>query len=119
MTEAQSASTAHRGRIFPEIQWTEQQKAQKRAKREEFYRRCQPIFERVQPKLIQTHYNWYIAIEPDSGEYFLAQDDLIVAQIAQQKYPKAKRNSFLSDNLAIVADFNSKCLKLLLFIKSS
>ena len=94
MMKAKSASTAHRGRIFPEIQWTELQKAQKRAEREEFYQRCQLIFERVQPKLITTHYNWYIAVEPDSGEYFLAQDDLVVAQIAHQKYPNAKLHVF-------------------------
>jgi hypothetical protein len=35
-----------------------------------------------------------LAIEPDSGEYFLAQDDLGVAQLAQQKYPKAKLHVF-------------------------
>ena len=32
--------TVRRGRIFPEIQWTEEQKAQKRAEREAFYQRC-------------------------------------------------------------------------------
>ena len=90
MTRAKSSRTARRGRIFPEIQWTEAQKAQKRAERKEFYQRCQPIFDRVKPELINTHYNWYIAIEPDSEEYFLDRDDLVVAQIAHQKYPNAK-----------------------------
>ena len=94
MPEAQSTSTARRGRIFPEIQWTEQQKAQKKAEREEFYQRCKPIFDRVQPDLIKTHYNWYIAIEPDSKEYFLDRDDLVVAQIAHHKYPNAKLHIF-------------------------
>lgn len=94
MTKAQATPTVRRGRIFPEIQWTEAQKAQKKAEREDFYQRCQPIFERVQPELIKTHYNWYIAIEPDSGEYFVAQDDLVVAQIARQKYPNTKLHIF-------------------------
>jgi hypothetical protein len=66
MTRAKSSRTARRGRIFPEIQGTEAQKAQKRAERQEFYQRCKPIFERIKPELINTHYNWYIAIEPDS-----------------------------------------------------
>ncbi len=57
MTRAKSTRTARRGRIFPEIQWTEEQKAQKRAEREEFSQRCQPIFDRVKPELINTHYN--------------------------------------------------------------
>ena len=30
-----------------------------------------PIFDKVKSELIETHYNWYIAIEPDSGEYFI------------------------------------------------
>jgi hypothetical protein len=94
MTIAKYTRAKRRGRIFPEIQWTEQQKAQKRTEREEFYQRCKPIFDKVQPELIKTHYNWYIAIEPDSGEYFLAQDDLVVAQIAHQKYPNAKLHVF-------------------------
>ncbi|NET60545.1 MAG: hypothetical protein F6K47_31725 [Symploca sp. SIO2E6] len=94
MTIAKSTPTARRGRIFPEIQWTEEKKAQKRTEREVFYQRCKPIFDRVQPELIKTRYNWYVAIEPDSGEYFLAQDDLVVAQIAHQKYPNAKLHVF-------------------------
>ena len=94
MTIAKSTPATRRGRIFPEIQWTEQQKAQKRTEREEFYQRCKPIFDKVQPELIKTHYNWYVAIEPDSGEYFLDQDDLVVAQIAHQKYPNAKLHVF-------------------------
>lgn len=94
MTEAKSTRTVRRGRIFPQIQWTEQQKAQRRAEREEFYQHCKPIFDRVQPELIKTHYNWYIAVEPDSGEYFLSQDALAVANIAHQKYPNAKLHVF-------------------------
>ena len=47
MTRAKSTHTARRGRIFPEIQWTKEQKAQKRAEREEFFLRCKPIFDRV------------------------------------------------------------------------
>ena len=94
MTRAKSNRTARRGRIFPEIQWTKEQKAQKRSEREDLYERCKLIFDRVKSDLMNTHYNWYIAIEPDSGEYFLDRDNLVVAQIAHQKYPNAKLHVF-------------------------
>ena len=68
---------------------------------EEFYLRCKPIFDRVKQKLINTHYNWYIAIEPDSEEYFLAQDDLVVAQIGHQKYPNAKLHVFCINDTGV------------------
>lgn len=67
-------ATRRRGRIFPEINWTPEQIAQRQAEREAFYQRCYPIFDRVRSELIATHYNWFIAIEPDSGEYFIARD---------------------------------------------
>ena len=57
MTETKPTRTAGRGRIFPEIQWTPEQKAQSRTEREEFRKRCQVIFDKVKPDLIQTHYN--------------------------------------------------------------
>ena len=94
MTTDKSTRTVRRGRIFPEIQWTEEQKAQWKAEREEFRKRCQVIFDRVKPSLMQTHYNWYITIEPLSGEYFVNKDDMHSAQIAHEKYPGAKLYTF-------------------------
>ncbi len=61
MTEAKSTRTVYRGRIFPEIQWTEHQKTQWKAERQAFKERCQSIFAQVQPELIKTHHNWYMA----------------------------------------------------------
>lgn len=90
MTEAKQERKARRGRLFPEIQWTEEQQAQWREEREAFYLRSKPIFDKVQPELIKTHYNWYMAIEPDSGEYFIDKDSVEVAHIAHQKYPGAR-----------------------------
>jgi len=52
------------------------------------------IFDRVKSELMQTHDNWYIAIEPDSGEYFVSDNALVVAQMAHQKYPKVKLHVF-------------------------
>ncbi|MEG4205083.1 hypothetical protein QUA20_14260 [Microcoleus sp. Pol7_A1] len=94
MTNVKPNRTVRRGRLFPEIQWSEEKKAQWRAEREAFYQRCKPIFDRLKPELIDTHYNWYMAVEPDSGEYFIDKDDMQVANIAHEKYPKAKLQVF-------------------------
>ncbi|MBD2301907.1 hypothetical protein H6G80_29825 [Nostoc sp. FACHB-87] len=94
MTEAKSTRTLRRGRIFPQIQWTEEQKSQWNAEREAFKQRCKFIFDQLQPELIRTHYNWYVAIEPESGDYFIDQDVLVVAKIAHEKYPSARLHVF-------------------------
>ncbi|BAZ10320.1 hypothetical protein NIES4071_21350 [Calothrix sp. NIES-4071] len=86
MTETKPTRTARRGRIFPEIQWTEERKAKREAEREAFYKRCKPIFDRVQPQYIQTHYNWYMAVEPNSGEYFIDKDEITVMNVCRQKH---------------------------------
>ncbi|MCC5602105.1 hypothetical protein [Nostoc favosum] len=87
MSEAQSSRTARRGRIFPHIQWTEEHKAQKRAEDENFHQRCQLIFDRVKPEVIETHYNWYMVVEPESGDYFIDQDEEVAMKVARQKHP--------------------------------
>ncbi|MTJ51317.1 hypothetical protein FJR38_00755 [Anabaena sp. UHCC 0253] len=93
MSELKS-HTLRRGRIFPEIQWSEEQKAQWQAERKKLYQRCKLIFDQVQPELINTHYNWYIAVEPNSGEYFLNDDAFLAAQQAHKKYPNVKLHVF-------------------------
>lgn len=87
--ETRLTSTVRRGRIFPEIQWTEAQKAQWRTEQEAFYQRCQPVFECVQAELIKTHYGWYIAVEPESEDFFVAQDELTAIKMSRQKHPNA------------------------------
>ncbi len=94
MTETKPTRTARRGRIFPEIQWTPEQQAQWRTEREEIRKRCQVIFDRVKPELMQTHYNWYITIEPLSGEYFIDKDEMAGALKAHEKYPSCKLHTF-------------------------
>jgi hypothetical protein len=41
-----------RGRVFPEIQWTEEQKTQEKARRQAFYERSWTVFERLKPTLL-------------------------------------------------------------------
>jgi hypothetical protein len=86
--------TRRRGRIFPEIQWTQEQQAQWEAERKEFYQRCKPIFDKVKSELIETHYNWFVAIEPDSGDYFIDKDSSGASQQCRQKHPGKIPNIF-------------------------
>jgi hypothetical protein len=87
MTNIKPLRTARRGRIFPEIQWTEEQKAKREMEREAFYQRCKVIFDKVQPELIKTHYNWYMAVEPESGDYLIDKDEIVAMNMSRQKHP--------------------------------
>ena len=87
MTQSIPKSTLRRGRIFPEIQWSAEEKAQRQAEREAFSQRCRAIFEQVRPQLIPEHYGWYVAIEPDSGDYFIDADKMMAHQKARQQHP--------------------------------
>ena len=94
MTQSKPKSTPRRGRIFPEIQWSPEEKARRKAESEAFYQRCRAIFEQVRPQLIQKHYGWYIAIEPDSGDYFIDPDKEVASQKAHQQHPHAIHHMF-------------------------
>ena len=85
MTDPKPIRTVRRGRIFPDIQWSEEKKAQQEA----FYQCCKVIFDRVQPELIKTHHNWYLAVEPESGDYFTDTDELAAINKSRQQYPNA------------------------------
>jgi hypothetical protein len=94
MTETKPNRIVRRGRIFPEIQWTEEQFAQWEAEREEFYQRCKPIFDKVSSELIKTHYNWYVAVEPDSGEHFVDKNLEVASQKCRQQHPHRVHYTF-------------------------
>ncbi|MCW6051435.1 hypothetical protein QUB60_15820 [Microcoleus sp. A2-C5] len=94
MTYLNPTSRTPRRRLHPKRTRSSEEIAQWYAEREAFYQRCKPIFDRLKPELIKTHYNWYMAVEPDSGEYFIDKDDMLVANIAHEKYPKVKLHVF-------------------------
>jgi hypothetical protein len=49
--------------------------------------RARAIYDSLLDELIGNHPNWYIAIEPDSGDYFLNADKIIAKLSARQKHP--------------------------------
>ncbi|MGK7903206.1 MAG: hypothetical protein AB4352_17715 [Hormoscilla sp.] len=66
------------------------EKAQRQAELAEFDRRCYHIFASISPELMAEHYNWFILIEPETGEYFMDEDELVAFQKAREKHPQGK-----------------------------
>jgi hypothetical protein len=91
MAQASSHRTPRRGRVFPEQQLSPEEKARRKAKDEVFHKRCRAIFEQVQPELIEDHYDWFVVIEPDSGDYFIDPDENIARVKAADKHPQKLR----------------------------
>ena len=89
MTQLSNTRTPRRGRVFPERQLSSEEKARRKAEDEAFAQRCRAIFERVKRDLIKDHYDWFIVIEPDSGQYFIDPDKTVAKQKAHEKHPDA------------------------------
>lgn len=87
MRETATKRIIRRGRVFPEIQWSKEEKARHKAENEAFHKRCRVIFAKVYPNLREKHYGWYISIEPDSGEYIIDIDKETARKKAHQKHP--------------------------------
>lgn len=91
MNQLSKNLTPRRGRVFPERQISPEEKARRQAESEEFNRRCQEIFKRVKPALINDHYDWFMVIEPDSGDYFIDPNETVARQKASEKHHGKKR----------------------------
>lgn len=89
MTQLSFNRTARRGRIFPEHNIPPQELARRKAEREVRYQQSCVVFERARPELIQEHYNWYIIIESNSGDYFIDASEEVAEQKARQNHPDA------------------------------
>ncbi|OCR02126.1 hypothetical protein BCD67_22830 [Oscillatoriales cyanobacterium USR001] len=94
MTSAVEKTKARRGRIFPDRNWSPERMAKERADRAAFNQQCRAIFDRVKPELIADHYNWFIIIEPESGDYFIDADENFAVQKARQSCPNKKMLTF-------------------------
>ncbi len=90
MTQLSNSKTVRRGRVFPEKQLSPEEKARIKAEDAAFYKRCREVFDRVQPELIQDHYDWFIIIEPDSGDYFIDEDEKAALKKSRSQHPGKK-----------------------------
>lgn len=91
MTQLSSNLTLRRGRVFPEKQLSPEEKARRKAESEAFANRCRAIYAQVATQLIKDHYDWFIVIEPDSGDYFIDLDEMVATQKAHEKHPDKMR----------------------------
>lgn len=94
MTQQPVKRPIRRGRIFPEHTIPPEELARRKAEREARYQRCRPVFERVRDELISNHYNWFMIIEPNSGDYLIDPDEEVAIKKARQKYPSGKLGIF-------------------------
>ena len=51
---------------------------------------CWPVFQRLVSELGERYANWIVFIEPQSGSYFLGQDDDEILARARKRYPAAQ-----------------------------
>lgn len=69
--------------------------------REELDKTCFPTFERLYLELGERYKDWIVAIEPETGDYFIGLDDYEVLNRARKKYPRSQFFAYrLSDNPA-------------------
>ncbi len=94
MTESTAKQPARRGRIFPERTLPPEELARRKPEDKVFYQRCRAIFELVRPDLIQEHYGWYIAVDPDSGDYLIDVDKMQAHKKALEKYSNCRHCVF-------------------------
>ncbi|MBZ8183226.1 hypothetical protein [Oscillatoria salina] len=86
MTGLSSQINARRGRIFPENTISPEELARRKDERNKRGQRCREIFEKIYPELKENKANWFVVIEPNSGDYFLDLDENIAMEKARQKY---------------------------------
>lgn len=64
-------SHQRRTRILPPSPIAPEEKSRRTEKQRALAMRCRTVFERLRPQLIESHYNWHIAIDPDSENYLI------------------------------------------------
>lgn len=94
MSESTQKRQVRRGRIFPEHHSTPEAIAKRqasyalaRSQRQELGQRCRQIFEQIRPELMPTHYNWFIAIDAETGNYLLDAQFEGLMQKVKNYYP--------------------------------
>ncbi|WP_013322566.1 hypothetical protein [Gloeothece verrucosa] len=81
----------HGSRIHPEHSSLSQEEIDRRnIESKNFADRCRLIFQQVYPQLVDQHKDWFIYIEPDSGDYVIDPEEEICFQKIRQKHPHAK-----------------------------
>ncbi|MEH1804519.1 hypothetical protein [Nostoc sp.] len=64
-------SQPRRTRILPASTLVSEEVHQRQEQRDALAMRCRAVFERLRPTLIETYYNWHIAIDPETERYLI------------------------------------------------
>lgn len=87
MTLITSSSSHQQSRLFPKFTIPAEELAKHKAEKNARRQRYQEIFARASLELIGNYYNWFMVIEPNSGDYFIDLREEIAVQKAREKYP--------------------------------
>lgn len=88
MSNTKSVRRRQPGRIFPEFTIPPEELAKREAERNARGEKARVVFNRVRPELINDHYNWFMVIEPNSGNYFVDVEESGAETKAREKYPQ-------------------------------
>jgi hypothetical protein len=64
-------SQPRRTRILPPRIAPSSEKKRRQEEGDALAAKCRVVFERLRPDLIESHFNWHIAIDPDSENYLI------------------------------------------------
>ncbi|MBD1836525.1 hypothetical protein H6F61_28560 [Cyanobacteria bacterium FACHB-472] len=87
MTQTKPTRPRGRGRLFPEYTIPPEELAKREAAKNARCQKARGFFDKICPQLIDNHYNWFIIIEPNSGDYFIDASEELAYQKARLKYP--------------------------------
>ncbi|HLP87018.1 MAG TPA: hypothetical protein VK184_00210 [Nostocaceae cyanobacterium] len=87
MTNTKPVRRRRPGRIFPDFTLPPEELARGEAERNTRGKKARKHFNQVCPQLIDDHYNWFIIIEPNSGDYFIDPVEEVAEQKAREKHP--------------------------------
>jgi hypothetical protein len=90
MSQQPTRHPVRRGRIFPDHTIPLEELAKRKAERQERYQRCRQVFDKVRDELIAEHYNWFMSVEPNSGDYIIDPDEDVLMKKSRQRFPSCK-----------------------------
>ncbi|BCL35292.1 hypothetical protein [Nostoc sp. MS1] len=79
-------SQPRRSRILPASAITPEELNRRQEQSNTLAIRCRVIFDRLREQLIEKHYNWFIAIDPDSENYLIDQTLIGLSQKIRHSY---------------------------------
>ena len=87
MTTTKPVRPRRQGRLFPKYTIPPEELALRETEKNTRGKKARIYFDQICPQLIDEHYNWFITIEPNSGNYFIDKDIEVADQKARHQYP--------------------------------